>query len=294
MKSLSWRPNTMALKNWRLISLSGVLLALALRLFFTPMMPTQFDVYIEDKIHLIRADEPLVIHLMHPDARHPYLDKDAIVNVRLISDEVGLTLTLTSSTTEILMNQSALTTMVFHHPWVSSEVSLKLESPTLILTMINGSTLSFELPFMGIFPEKEGVSLIQLHQLYGLYADDTLGLQGLFMRVHNPTDRGLCFYRINLGLTNDIPFENLFITPQRFKAHQRFADYDKTPFHGCIAPFESLNILVESPSDSVVESVVLTLDFEQHRFYLEPIRLVRNIPFHHDIKTLRGVIDDSD
>jgi hypothetical protein len=258
------------------------------------MMPTQLDVYIEDKIHLIRADEPLIIHLMHLDVRHPYLDKAAIVNVRLVSEEVGLTLKIASSTTEILMNQSALTTMVFDHPWVSSEVSLKLENPTLILTMINGSTLSFALPFVGIFPEKEAVSPIQLHQLYGLYADHRLGLQGLFVRVHNPTDRSVCLHQFNMGLEGDVPLQNLFSTPYSFAAHQRIEDYEKRPFNGCIEAFESLNLLVESSFDSVLESVVLTLEFERHTFYLEPIRLVRNIPFHHEMKTLKGVIDDSD
>ena len=283
----------MGLKNARLIS-SFVLLALITgRIFFGPLVPDDLSIVTEEKIYLLEAGEPWGLYFKHPLMKHPYLDKDSVATLRLEDDFKGIELTIEHIKSDTQMGAFGLSFLSLSHPFSSIQTPLHFEKPRLMFLMVDGSSLSFQLPWVSFYPESEQRSILTYHELYGLYQDDTAGLQGVYIRIHNPTHQTLCLDGISLGMNASIPFEHVYLTREDFTPHQRLHAYQKSPFHGCFEPYQEARLLVDHPLDVVLEHVRIHLKMNHHPdLYVNPIRLVRNIPFHHEIDRIKGVFDD--
>lgn len=282
----------MELKNVRFISLSILLVILGFRIFLGPLGPENLTIETEDKIYLIQAGEPWGLYFKHDHPSHPYLDIDAIVAVRLENENRGLELSIGHIKSLESVGVSQMTYVSILNPFSSIETPLLLSEPRLIFQMIDGRQLSFQLGFVGFYPEREQRSTLQINEIYGLYQEAKPGLHGLYMTVQNPTALTLCMTHLNLGLKPNINREEIFQTPTNFIPHQAFESYQKKPFDGCFKPFTSTRLLIHQPLESVLESVVISLYLNGEAAYLNPIRLVRNIPFHHHIDTIKGHFHD--
>jgi hypothetical protein len=190
------------------------------------------------------------------------------------------------------MDQTHVTLITFAHPFQSTLVPILFESPVLIFNMIDESRLAFDLNWVGIFPEKEYFHPLPFSELFGLYAKDRLGLQGLYLTLENPTSLKRCIKKMDVGF-GPISAHHMYQTSQGFVPHQPLDDYEKGPFEGCIHPYETVHLLIELTLTSVLETLPITLEFEDGiSAYLEPVRLVRNIPFHHDMPIIEGQFHD--
>lgn len=282
----------MELKNVRFISLvilAGVLIA---RIFYGPLVPENLKIVTEDKIYLIQAGEPWGLYFKHESSQHPYLDPNAIISIRLESDEMGVELSLNHIMNHESLGVFGITFLSIRHPFSSIETPLIFNRPQLILMMMDGSQLIFPLEYVGFFPESEHRSSLQFNEIYGLYQTLRPGLHGLYLTLYNPTSEKICLTHINTGLKDDISLDNIYQTESTFIPHQAFEDYPKKTFDGCIKPFTSIHLLVHQPLESVLESVVISIYLKGENATLNPIRLVRNIPFHHQIKTIEGIFHD--
>lgn len=283
----------MGLKNARLISLFALVMIFLIRTLTGPLVPEDLSIVTEDKIYVIEAGEPWGLYFKHEALHHPYLDPEAIAAIRLENQDIGVELSVRDVTHHDDLGLFGITYFRISHPFSSIETPLLLTDPRLTFWMIDGQTLHFQFSYVGFFPEREQRSKLQFVEIYGLYQPEKLGLQGLYLTLHNPTADDVCLSRVNLGLATDIPLTRLYQTASPFTPHQPGDDYHRTPFNGCIPPFHSVSLLIDQALDKVLESVVITLEIKTgENAYLNPIRLVRNIPFHHDLKRIQGVFND--
>ncbi len=282
----------MGLKSLRLSSLILVLAIVLIRFFSAPLWPDDLAIHTEDKIYLLQAGEDWVIYFKHAETRHPFLDAENITRIQLENETMGMELSLGHLASETLFDQTQVTIMTLIHPFKSTRVPLTLERPELSIYMLDGSRISFELEWVGIFPEKEHFHALPFSELYGLYAADRLGLQGLYLTLENPTNQERCITRMDLGLGSLNPLD-IYQTTTFFIPHQPLDDYEKVPFKGCIKAFETVHLLIEMRVSSVLESLPITLEFKSGlTAYLEPVRLVRNVSFHHDMPLIEGQFYD--
>jgi hypothetical protein len=282
----------MGLKSLRLSSLILVLAIVLIRFFSAALWPSDLAVHTEDKIYLLQAGEDWVIYFKHAESRHPFFDADNIKGIQLESETMTMELSLGHLASETLIDQTQMTIMTLVHPFKSTHVPLTFEEPELSIYMVDGSRLSFRFKWVGIFPEKENFHALPFSELYGLYAEDTLGLQGVYLTLENPTSFERCITYVDLGFgalkPSDIDQTSVSFTP-----HQRLDDYEKVPFTGCIKAYETAHLLIELKVPTVCESVPITLQFNDGlTAYLEPVRLVRNVPFHHDMPLIEGQFHD--
>jgi hypothetical protein len=283
----------MALKNVRFISLIILTGWIIFRLFSGPLFPGDLTLETEEKITIIEAGEPWVIYFKHASTHHPYLDQEAIASVRLENQMQGLELSIASITSIETDSMAGMSALKLTHPLQSIQSPLLFDQPSLIFQMIDGSQMTFQLPWVGFFPEREQRSTLQFSEMYGLYEPSQLGLQGLYLTYYNPTSLTVCISHFNMGLEEDIDLENVFKTDSTFIPHQRLETYAKTTFDGCLEPFEKVHLLLEYSLEFVLESVVVTLYLTTGEVaYLNPIRLVRNAPFHHLMPRIKGTLDD--
>lgn len=282
----------MELKNVRFISLVILAGFLFVRIFHGPLVPENLKIETEDKIYLIQAGEPWGLYFKHATTYHPYLDPDAITSLRLESDDIGVELSIETLTSHESLGVFGITFLSVSHPFASIETPLFFVEPQLIFSMIDGSQLVFKLSYVGFFPEREQRSNLQFTEIYGLYQTLKPGLHGLYLSLNNPTSEAICMTHINIGLKEDISLKDIHQTESEFIPHQAFEEYQKKAFDGCIKPFTSIRLLIHQPLDVVLETVVISIHLKGQDAYLNPIRLVRNIPFHHQIKTIDGNYHD--
>jgi hypothetical protein len=292
MRFLSSLRNTMGLKSLRLSSLIIVFIFLIIRFFSTPLWPLDLAIQTEDKNYLLQAGEDWVIYFKHAEARHPFLAAENITRITLENETMGMELSLKELKSETLFDQTQVTIMTLIHPFQSTLVPLTLEKPKLSFYMLDGSKLSFELAWFGIFPEKEHFHALPFSELFGLYTSDRLGLQGFYITLENPISLKRCIRRIDVGFKTISP-DQIYQTQKEFIPHQSINGYDKGFFEGCIHPYETVRLLVEWRINSVLETLPISLEFEDGSIaYLEPVRLVRNIPFHHEMPLIEGQFHD--